>query len=409
MIDENSTFGGFLTDIGEAKQTNANALEIPWKLTHMLLGDANGTDPVPDPEQTQLINQVYRAGINQLFVDPDNPAILIAEMVLPPNVGGWWIRELALEDEDGDFVAVANCAPSYKPLLAQGSGRNQVVRMHLIVSNTANVQLKIDPSVVLATRQYVDDQRAEHEASRNHPAATEAEQGMVQLATSAQAREGTRTDRGVHPAGLLSAIRQFGIGGSAPLLPGNTLNYSGGTIPPGLYSFNPDTVDKPSGISGSSWGNVLVTRRASTGGETQLLMCDSPSRSIYTRSRATGGWSAWSEILHGALFTGANHLLAGSGYQPLPGGLIFQWGTANNAGPGNKIVDLPIQFPSNFYAVVASAVTTSNEEHGYFCSASRVNLSSFRYSSNGYIDTSGNIVKTAEQNSPTVDWFAIGR
>ncbi|MCE8015916.1 phage tail protein [Halomonas sp. MCCC 1A17488] len=157
MIDQNSTFGGFLTDIGEAKQANANALGQPWKLTHMLLGDANGTDPVPQPGQTQLINQVYRAAINQLFVDPANPAILIAELVLPPNVGGWWIRELGLEDEDGDFVAVANCPPSYKPLLTQGSGRNQVVRMHLIVSNTANVQLKIDPSVVLATRKYVDD------------------------------------------------------------------------------------------------------------------------------------------------------------------------------------------------------------------------------------------------------------
>lgn len=122
MIDQNSTFGGFLTDVGEAKQANANALSQPWKLTHMLLGDANGTDPVPQPSQTKLINQVYRAAINQLFVDPANPAILIAEVVLPPNIGGWWIRELAMEDEDGDFVAVANCPPSYKPLLAQGSG-----------------------------------------------------------------------------------------------------------------------------------------------------------------------------------------------------------------------------------------------------------------------------------------------
>ncbi|MCC5882481.1 MAG: phage tail protein [Halomonas sp.] len=157
MIDENSTFGGFLTQIGEAKQSNANALEQPWRITHMLLGDANGTDPVPQHDQTQLINQRHRAAINQLSVDPNNTAILIAELVLPPNVGGWWIRELGLEDEDGDFVAVANCAPSYKPLLAQGSGRNQVVRMHLILSNTANVQLKIDPSVVLATRKYVDE------------------------------------------------------------------------------------------------------------------------------------------------------------------------------------------------------------------------------------------------------------
>ncbi|MCW4148534.1 phage tail protein [Halomonas sp. 18H] len=163
MIDENSTFGGFLTTVGEAKQANANALKTPWKLTHLLLGDANGSDPVPDADQTQLVNQVHRAAINQLSIDPDNPGILIAEVVLPPNIGGWWIRELGIEDEDGDFVAVANCPPSYKPLLAQGSGRNQVVRMHLILSNTANVELKVDPAVVLATREYVDTQRSHHE------------------------------------------------------------------------------------------------------------------------------------------------------------------------------------------------------------------------------------------------------
>ncbi|MCE8023669.1 phage tail protein [Billgrantia aerodenitrificans] len=206
MINENSTFGGFLTDIGEAKQANANALGIPWKLTHMLIGDANGTDPVPEHDQTQLINQRHRAAINQLSVDSDNPAILIAEVVLPPNVGGWWIRELGLEDEDGDFVAVANCPPSYKPLLAQGSGRNQVVRMHLVLSNTANVQLKIDPSVVLATRKYVDDQRKAHEESREHPGATESAQGMIQRATNAQALAGTDNTRAMTPARVKGAI-----------------------------------------------------------------------------------------------------------------------------------------------------------------------------------------------------------
>ncbi|WP_312668985.1 phage tail protein [Stutzerimonas nitrititolerans] len=156
MVDINTQFGGFLTDLGAAKNANANALGVPWKLTHMLIGDANGADPVPAPGQTALVNQVYRAQLNQLYVSPTDANVLIAELVLPPNVGGWWIRELALEDEDGVFSAVAKCPPSYKPVLAQGSGRNQVVRMHVITSGTANIQLKIDPSVVLATRAYVD-------------------------------------------------------------------------------------------------------------------------------------------------------------------------------------------------------------------------------------------------------------
>ncbi|WP_433589600.1 phage tail-collar fiber domain-containing protein [Pseudomonas koreensis] len=157
MVDKNSIFGGMLTTQGAAKKTNCDALGIPWEPRYMLIGDANGTDPVPSPSQSKLVNQVYRAQLNQLRVSPTDSNVLIAELVLPPDVGGWWIRELALEDKDGVFCAVANAAPSYKPLLAQGSGRNQVVRMHIITSGTSNIQLKIDPSVVLATRGYVDD------------------------------------------------------------------------------------------------------------------------------------------------------------------------------------------------------------------------------------------------------------
>ncbi|EUB74468.1 Protein of unknown function DUF3751, tail fiber protein [Pseudomonas sp. GM41(2012)] len=156
MVDKNSIFGGMLTIQGAAKKTNCDALGIPWEPRYMLIGDANGTDPVPNPSQIKLINQVYRAQINQLYVSPTDANVLIAELVLPPDVGGWWVRELALEDKDGVFSAVANAAPSYKPQLEQNSGRNQVVRMHIITSGTANIQLKIDPSVVLATRAYVD-------------------------------------------------------------------------------------------------------------------------------------------------------------------------------------------------------------------------------------------------------------
>lgn len=156
MVDKNTIFGGMLTTLGANKKTNCDALGIPWEPKYMLIGDANGTDPVPSPSQTRLINQVYRAQLNQLRVSEKDANVLIAELVLPPDVGGWWIRELALEDKDGVFCAVSNVAPSYKPLLEQNSGRNQVVRMHIITNGTSNIQLKIDPSVVLATREYVD-------------------------------------------------------------------------------------------------------------------------------------------------------------------------------------------------------------------------------------------------------------
>ena len=156
MIDRNSQFMAILTNVGAAKLANANALGIPWNLTALGVGDANGTDPVPSATQTKLINEQRRAPLNQLRVDPVNSAVIIAEQVIPADVGGWWIREIGLYDSDGDLVAVSNCAPSFKPALDQGSGRTQIVRMNFIVSSTNNIVLKIDPAVVLATREYVD-------------------------------------------------------------------------------------------------------------------------------------------------------------------------------------------------------------------------------------------------------------
>ncbi|NWA64714.1 phage tail protein [Pseudomonas reactans] len=156
MIDQNSQFFAILTAVGEAKQANAAALGTSWTFAQMGVGDANGTDPIPSRTQTKLINERRRAPLNQVKVDPTNASVIIAEQIIPENVGGWWVRELALYDADGDMVAVANCAPTYKSLLAQGSGRTQVIRINLIVSSTSNIELKIDPSVVLATREYVD-------------------------------------------------------------------------------------------------------------------------------------------------------------------------------------------------------------------------------------------------------------
>lgn len=156
MIDRNSQFMAILTNVGAAKLANANALGIPWNLTALGVGDANGTDPIPSATQTKLINEQRRAPLNQLRVDPVNAAVIIAEQVIPADVGGWWIREIGLYDSDGDLVAVSNCAPSFKPALDQGSGRTQIVRMNFIVSSINNIVLKIDPAIVLATREYVD-------------------------------------------------------------------------------------------------------------------------------------------------------------------------------------------------------------------------------------------------------------
>ncbi|MFJ4132392.1 phage tail protein [Pseudomonas cyclaminis] len=157
MIDANSQFYAILTAVGEAKQVKADAGLLTWKISHMAVGDANNTDPLPDRLQKVLINERRRAPLNSLGPDPANPGILVAEQIIPADEGGFWIRELGLFDSDGDLVAVANCAPSFKPKLSQGSGRTQTVRMNFIVKSSANVVLNIDPSVVTATRKYVDD------------------------------------------------------------------------------------------------------------------------------------------------------------------------------------------------------------------------------------------------------------
>ncbi|EHG6164150.1 phage tail protein [Escherichia coli] len=150
-------FYTLLTDIGAAKLASAAALGVPLKITHMAVGDGGGTLPTPDAKQTGLVNEKRRAALNMLYIDPQNSSQIIAEQVIPENEGGWWIREVGLFDESGALIAVGNCPESYKPQLAEGSGRTQTVRMVLITSSTDNITLKIDPAVVLATRKYVDD------------------------------------------------------------------------------------------------------------------------------------------------------------------------------------------------------------------------------------------------------------
>ncbi|EPE1366705.1 phage tail protein [Escherichia coli] len=150
-------FYTLLTDIGAAKLASAAALGVPLKITHMAVGDGGGVLPTPDAKQTALVNEKRRAALNMLYIDPQNSSQIIAEQVIPENEGGWWIREVGLFDESGALIAVGNCPESYKPQLAEGSGRTQTVRMVLITSSTDNIILKIDPAVVLATRKYVDD------------------------------------------------------------------------------------------------------------------------------------------------------------------------------------------------------------------------------------------------------------
>ncbi|HFT1683862.1 TPA: phage tail protein [Providencia stuartii] len=175
-----------LTKLGENLLAQATALGTKIELTHMAVGDGGGKLPTPDTNQTKLIAEKRRAAINTLFIDDNNKNQIVAEQIIPEKDGGWWIREIGLFDKAGNLIAVANCPETYKPQLEEGSGRTQAIRMVLIVSHTESVTLKIDPSVILATRDYVDDSVKksieEHEKGRKHPEASTTAKGFVQLA-----------------------------------------------------------------------------------------------------------------------------------------------------------------------------------------------------------------------------------
>ena len=173
-----------LTKIGAAKIAAATAGGTKINLTQMAVGDGGGTLPTPDPAQTKLIAEKHRAALNKVIVDPKHKNYLVAELVIPPEIGGFWMRELGLFDEVGDLIAVSNMAESYKPLLSEGSGRAQTLRMVVIVSDMDTVNLLIDGSTVLATQEYVDEKLLEHEQSRRHPDATLKEKGFTQLSSA---------------------------------------------------------------------------------------------------------------------------------------------------------------------------------------------------------------------------------
>ncbi|EIJ4910070.1 TPA: tail fiber protein [Escherichia coli] len=178
-------FKTVITDTGAKKLAQAAAPDgKPVRLTHMTVGDGGGTLPTPDSKQTRLVHEVWRHTVNRVILDATHQNRIIAELVIPPETGGFWIREIGVFDEHGDLIAVGNTAESYKPAVAEGSGRAQTFRIILTVSSTATVALTVDNTMVMATVDYVDDKLKEHEQSRRHPDASLTAKGFVQLSSA---------------------------------------------------------------------------------------------------------------------------------------------------------------------------------------------------------------------------------
>ncbi|BBO64875.1 phage tail protein [Serratia marcescens] len=187
-----SKYKAIITTAGAAKIAAASAGGTQLKIVSMAVGDGNGTLPTPNPAQTTLVNEKYRAALNGLAIDKAVKNHILAEMIIPANEGGWWLREMGLYDEAGTLIAVSNMAESYKPKLAEGSGRTQTLRMILIVSSSEAIQVIAGDDTVLATKDFVAEAIAAHEKTRNHPDASTIAKGLVQLSSATTSTDETK-------------------------------------------------------------------------------------------------------------------------------------------------------------------------------------------------------------------------
>lgn len=442
-----------LTNQGAARLANAAALGTKLNLTQMAVGDANGTLPTPDPAQTKLINQKRIAPLNLLTVDPTNISQIIAEQIIPENEGGFWIREIGLYDDDGILIAVANCPETYKPQLQEGSGRTQTIRMILIVSSTSSITLKIDPSVVLATRQYVDDRIIEvknyadglmrdHEQSRNHPDATTTAKGFTQLNSSV-------TDDRETQAATTKAVKIAMDNANARLakerngadIPNTALflqnlgfsSYIKGLIGQGNQWDTWQYLGLVDALNSKQQADETLTALAGLvnganklpyfSGVDQMATADLTAfargllgkadaatakghlgvGSAGGRNVGAGFSSGGSEIPDMTFFAG---LKGAAGYQYFPTGTLLQWGTVGlkSAPSGTSIGTFPVAFPAAGQQIV---VTHDNPLTNViaFGAASIINPTQFRVNA---IAINADTFTMAQGYDLTLRWFAIG-
>lgn len=341
-----------LTNQGAARLANATMLGSKLNLTQMAVGDANGVLPTPDPAQTKLINQKRIAPLNLLSVDPNNQSQIIAEQIIPENEGGFWIREIGLYDDEGVLIAVANCPETYKPQLQEGSGRTQTIRMILVVTNTEAITLKIDPSVVLATRKYVDDEVLElrlyvDDQMRNHIAAQDPHTQYAQKHNPTFTGEpkaptptaGNNTTRIATTEFVQAAITALINGAPATL---DTLKEIAAAInndPKFSTTIN-------NALSGKQPLDETLTHLSGkdiAGLLTYLGLGEAAKRNVGTGAN---------QIPDMGSFTLS---VSGTGYQKLPSGFILQWGSIGAPGIAQDVVThFPIAFPNRCLRVLVS-------------------------------------------------------
>ncbi|CAL83873.1 phage tail protein [Clostridium botulinum] len=149
-------FYTLLTEIGKAKIANSAGFGSKVNFVKMKVGDGGGSYYNPREDQEDLINTVWEGNITHVAIDEKNPNWINVEMMIPANVGGFMIREYGVFDEDNNMLAIAKCAESYKPLAEDGSTKELIMKMVLTVSNTENITLKIDPTIIFAKKSEIE-------------------------------------------------------------------------------------------------------------------------------------------------------------------------------------------------------------------------------------------------------------
>ncbi|HFT8240535.1 TPA: phage tail protein [Yersinia enterocolitica] len=439
-------FFAVLTNLGAAKLANATALGTQLQITQMAVGDGGGTLPLPNTAQTQLIGEKRRAALNSLSIDAANSSQIIAEQVIPETEGGWWIREIGLLDKDGVLIAIANCPETYKPQLQEGSGRTQTVRMVLIVSSTDAVTLKIDPSVVLATRKYVDDQViivkayadnlmsahlvATDPHSQYAPKASPALTGKPTAPTALKTENSTQLATTAYVklvnadyAPLASPALTGTPTTPTPTVGNNTQQLANTafvqTAIAALVASSPAALDTLKELAdalgndpnfATTMTNALAAKmdKAKNGSDIanvatfleNLGLGDAAKKGIASNTEMQVGTADKLVSLVGLMSIFGKRTFNASDYfrfPDVPGGFIFQFGTATTLASGDAIVMFPIPFPNKVLGIHPSQ-NNSYTNGAWAASASR-SLSSFALS--GWTNATTRI-------AIAVDYFAIG-
>jgi phage-related tail fiber protein len=155
-----------LTPYGQGAVLNAlNGGTI--RLSYMVMGDGNGEEYTPAEGQAALRNEVFQTELSDIYIDTNNPNWIVCEAYIPANIGGFWIREIAIKDENNNTFALGSYPTKYKPILVDGSAGTTLIKFALQVSNGNLISLSVDNSELFVNQGQFDRLKKRIDALEN--------------------------------------------------------------------------------------------------------------------------------------------------------------------------------------------------------------------------------------------------